>query len=264
MKFDIVLGNPPYNLRVDGGGVRGTKGDNAFFKKFVTLGMNQIKKGTGILCMVTPKGVVKHLDKLGAKVESYNMMCKDYWKYNTLHFIARNTSADVDMKIVTDDIISKAFKFYDWGQLGNFGETKTQLKDHWVESGVEVIGYISGKEKASPMRFAAASNSKVVYGPKFACSHLDSIPSYTVTDKPILLANAHYIQTKTVEEAEALKLFLTNNKFMKYLKKKLKLKATHLGLKYIARFDISQIVTGEEYPKEWNFTREDNANIEAE
>jgi len=31
--FDVVVANPPYNLRIEDGGPRGTKGNNTFFNK---------------------------------------------------------------------------------------------------------------------------------------------------------------------------------------------------------------------------------------
>jgi N-6 DNA Methylase len=53
MKFDLVMGNPPFN---DEGGV--AKGGNNLYQHFVDVGLNMINK-KGNMAMITPAGIMK-------------------------------------------------------------------------------------------------------------------------------------------------------------------------------------------------------------
>ena len=56
LKFDIIMGNPPYN---DDKGIAG--GGNNLYQKFVGFGLNHLTPN-GVLTMITPAGILKTTD----------------------------------------------------------------------------------------------------------------------------------------------------------------------------------------------------------
>lgn len=101
------------------------------------------------------------------------------------------------------------------------------------------------------------TNVAVPLGPKFAFSVMESRKSYSVTDEPIRGGTICYIPTKTIEQAEKLRLFVENNDVFKMYVERTNQKYHAFAMRNIKRFDIDQIFTGKELPVEWNITEED-------
>jgi hypothetical protein len=60
-----------------------------------------------------------------------------------------------------------------------------------------------------------------------------------------------------VDQAERLKLFVEKNEVFAEYVKRMKLRGHAFGLRYLRKFDLNQIVTGKEIPKEWNIVPSD-------
>jgi hypothetical protein len=263
MKFDITLGNPPYNTRADGGGTAGTTGDKTLYRKFTTSAFNVTKKG-GKVVMVVPKGILQHFDnKLPVQVDEVNLMTDvDYWKYDTLYFVARNEPKTTDI-VFKDKIVSKMYASDNpWNAVLQGSSLMHMERDSGVvvsEDG-DVLLKLEGDDPA--VYGTNTDNVKVYHGPKFMCTILESLKSYTATDEPAYPHCACVVKTGTLEEAEKLKLFVENNKAWKFATKRLKSKGHGKELRRLKRFDLSQITTGFEYPREFALTEEDIKIIE--
>ena len=262
MKFDVVVGNPPYNLRKGDGGNSGTIGNKTYYRKFVSKGIS-VTKQNGILLFVTLKNVMKQLKTLNIQVDLVNLMTeKDYWKYDTLYFLARNTEKKTDYKVV-DPIISKVYSASNDWNLTMQASSLMQLKrDKGAQETLDGPVLLRLKGKTEKIYGTIEKKVKLLTGPKFLFAMLESVPSYTVTAEDAYPHCSSCVKTATIEEAEKLKLFTLNNKLFKYFTTRMKLKAHAGGLSKLKKFDLTQIQTGYEYPREFNLSREEIEYIE--
>jgi hypothetical protein len=97
----------------------------------------------------------------------------------------------------------------------------------------------------------------VAVGPKFAFYVMESRKSYTVTSDPVYGGTICYVPFATEDEAHKLKLFVEKNPVYAEYVKRMKLRGHAFGLRNMRKFDINQIVTGLETPKEWTITAAD-------
>jgi hypothetical protein len=97
----------------------------------------------------------------------------------------------------------------------------------------------------------------VTAGPKFAFYVMESKKSYTVTSDPVYGGTICYVPFATTDEANKLKLFVEKNPIFAEYVKQMKLRGHAFGLRNMRKFDINQIITGLETPKEWGITAAD-------
>lgn len=264
MKYDVDISNPPYNIVTGDGGNSGTIGHKTYYRKFATNSFNNVKDG-GQVIMVTMKGVLQHLLEMGVQIDKVNLMTdEDYWKYDTLFYVARNKSKSSEF-VYLDKIVPKMYAPDNpWNaQLQGLSLMQMQ-RDRGVvvsEDGSVLLKLKSGSQPA--VYGTNTDKIKVWTGPKFMCSILESIKSYTATEEPACPHCACVVETDTLEEAEKLKLFVENNKAWKFATRRLKSKGHGKELRRLKRFDLSQIKTGFEYPKEFALSEEDITLIEA-
>jgi hypothetical protein len=263
MKFDVDISNPPYNLRVGDGGNSGTIGDKTYYRKFADSSFNNVKEG-GQVIMVTMKGILQHLDKMGVQIDKVNLMTdKDYWRYDTLFYVARNVPKSSEF-VYLDKIVPKMYAPDNPWNAKLQGTSLMQMRrDKGVilsEDGSVLLKLRSGSQPA--VYGTTTDKIKVWTGPKFMCPILESINSYTATEEPAYPHCACVVETNTLEEAEKLKLFVENNKAWKFATRRLKSKGHGKEIRRLKRFDLSQINTGYEYPHEFRLTREEIDSIE--
>jgi hypothetical protein len=98
---------------------------------------------------------------------------------------------------------------------------------------------------------------EIATGPKFAFYTMESRKSYTITSDPVYGGTVCYVPFATEEEAKKLKLFVEKNPVFAEYVKRMKLRGYAFGLRNMRKFDINQIKTGLEIPKEWNITEAD-------
>jgi hypothetical protein len=94
-------------------------------------------------------------------------------------------------------------------------------------------------------------------GPKFAFYVMESRKSYTVTSEPTYGGTICYVPFASEEEAAKLKLFVEKNPVFAEYVKRMKLRGHAFSLRNMRKFDINQIKTGLEIPKEWGIVDTD-------
>src|SRR3990170_7386681 len=262
MKFDFVIGNPPYNAVAEGGGGRsGTIGDNTLYKKFTRKAFDLTKPG-GHVAFVTLKGIIQELVKMNKQVDYIDYMTdSDYWKYNTLYFVARNEPRTTKHKI-NNPIIEKILGNNEFGVQVQSDSFMQMIRDRKIsDDGDELaIVRLPGKE---PLLRRKVDSDKVAYGPKFIWTTLESRKSYLATDEPTLASCTSYVSTRTLTDAKKLKLFVDNNEVFHAFNKLMKMTKHASGLKNIKKFDLAQIDTGFEVPKEWNLSKTECDDLRA-
>ena len=206
---------------------------------------------------------MKHLDVLGVQVDFVNLMTeKDHWKYDTLYFLARNEKKHSEY-VIQDKVISKIYNANnEWGLTMQASSLMQLKRDKGAEETINGPILLRLKGKTEEKYGTIERKVKLLTGPKLLFAMLESIPSYTVTAEDAYPHCSSCIRTNTLEEAEKLKLFTLNNKLFKYFTTKMKLKAHAGGLSKLKKFNLDQIVTGYEYPKEFNLSIEEIEFIE--
>jgi hypothetical protein len=187
------------------------------------------------------------------------------WKYDTCFFIIKNNTAGIKNIKLADKVFSK---FIDVEKINTFKTTninksdKELVRENAFGNGTKVIRYLPGKRGTS-VTYDYSNSLLIVTGPKVIVTHLDSISGITATDEPALAGTTVSFHVNSLEEAQKLTLFLKNNKLVKLMKSKLKFKKSIKSFDLFKKFDLSQIVTGKEYPLEYGFTEDDINYIES-
>ncbi len=252
MKFDVVICNPPYNLRGAKHGKSGVAGNTKYWRSFIKKAF-EISKDRVV--MVVPNNLKQVIAQTDCQIDEVNFMTDvDHWKYRTLFFSGtKETSSRAP--IIIDPILNK---LYTTLQQEKLDVIKTE--DPLAADGIEAICYIT---KGDFMKKGLARADKVVDGPKLMYSTLLNRNLIVVTEELAAPRYARVIKCDTIEEAEKLKLFMDNNPIFNWVTQKMKSKncfdEVFLNFK---KFDFSQIVTGYEYPKEWHLTDEEIALVE--
>lgn len=256
-KFDIVVGNPPFNSSPSGA-KRATAGDTRLYQRFYYIAKEHVKAG-GIYAMITPKGIIKTLKSdPDFNTKKLNLMTGvDYWQFNTCYWIGIN-EPNLHQMVVTDTAVSKVFVLDEPDNFHMFnGRIDESKLNSTVSNAVTAVVRLPSAAQSIATSVVDPKWSRVVHGPKFCATILENRKSYTVTDMPVAASHAITITTPTLEEANKLKLFIENNKVLGQLHRKLKTKGLVVTMRHLKPFDLNQIITGAEIPAEWNLTEED-------
>ena len=261
-KFHNCLGNPPYNISDKKTG-NGTGGDVSLYKRFYKE-YRSLTTSDGNIALITPKGIISVLDKDKIEVTDLNLMTeKNYWKYNTCYFIAKNTKNLKASFVVSDKIISKVFELQgnpNWYELN--GKPDKRKINVTMKGSVKAIIKLPTEKKPETYGKVDPSYSKLLEkGPKLCATLLENKHSYIVTDKPICADFTGAYICGTIDEAEKLKLFVEKNMVLRGIQKRLKTKGIWWTFRHLKPFDLNQIETGEEIPVEWNLTDADIAEL---
>lgn len=260
MNFNYCISNPAFNI-AETSNVAGTGGNTTLYKTATRNDFDNRTKQEGTLVNITLKGIIPDLVNGYFKdyqVDYIHLMDNiDVWPYNTCFFSVTKTPRTSPPKILgglaakifsPDSADCFSFTYYSGSNNGMnklFGATKNY----------KVVRQLPGKGRDS---FTYDNTDTVVAsGWKFAFYVMESKKSYTVTDEPVYGGTICYISTATKEQADKLKLFVEKNPVYAEYVKRMKFKGHAFGLRNVRKFDLSQIVTGLEIPKEWNITEQD-------
>lgn len=260
MKYNYCISNPAFNIS-EKGNIAGTGGNTTLYKTATRNDFATRLEQDGTLINITLKGIIPDLTSgyfKNYQVDFIHLMDNiNVWPYNTCFFSVRKTPRTSPPKIlgglaskIYSPILEDCFPFIYYSGSNN-GMNKFFDKSY----NNKVIRQLPGKDRDTVSY--EYTNKEVESGWKFAFYVMESKKSYTVTNEPIYGGTICYIPTSTEEEANKLKLFVEKNTVFKEYVKRMKLKGHAFGLRHIKRFDLSQIVTGEEIPVEWNITTED-------
>jgi hypothetical protein len=259
MQFNFLTSNPAFNIAEDGNKA-GTGGNSTLYRTATRDAFDKRLAVDGVLLNITLKGIIpdlieKHFKKY--QVHSINLMDDiDVWPYNTCYFMIENTFRTSPADI-TGGLCAKIFSPHK-DELFPFvyysGSNNGMNKHFGPGKANRVIRKLPGKHGGIVYDY---TDQEVDAGWKFAFNVMESKKSYTVTNEPIFGGTICYIPTATKEEAEKLKLFAMNNPIFQRYVEQGKFKYYAFALRNVKAFDLSQIKTGKETPKEWNIVADD-------
>lgn len=257
MKFDAVVGNPPYNESSKSANtIAGTSGNTTLYKKFIELAY-RIRTDTGSVALVVQRNGIKHaIEKYS--VSEFNLDTSEYWKFTAGYFVANSNDATA-RNITTDPIIRKTYSIKKQRPFrhaigGSYPNIKATGKFTTTAVPGSVYGLVETPKENAPARHEYITGNVVPAGPKLVFKGLESRGSYTVTDLPAYVGSACVLFFDTIAQADQARLFILHNPIVEYLRKRLGEKAAGLVFRYIVDFDLSQIVTGTEIPVEFGLT----------
>lgn len=260
MNFNYCISNPAFNIAEDSN-VAGTGGNTTLYKTATRNDFDNRTKQEGTLVNITLKGIIPDLVNGYFKdyqVDYIHLMDNiDVWPYNTCFFSVTKTPRTSPPKIL-GGLAAKIFSpnpadcfpftYYSGSNNGMnklFGPTKKN----------KVVRQLPGKGRDSVAY--DYTDTIVASNWKFAFYVMESKKSYTVTDEPVYGGTICYVSTATKEQSDKLKLFVEKNPVYAEYVKRMKFKGHAFGLRNVRKFDLDQIITGLEIPKEWNITKQD-------
>lgn len=256
-KYDVIISNPEYNKPSTKIG-RGSLGDTTLYKRYYRKSKTLLKLN-GYLSFIAPKGIISHLISDDREIRYVNLMTsQNYWRFNTCHFSIKNTKKSSDFVFEIEDVaLNKIYTAFNpnWYELRSLSKNSKALEH---KNGIRAITKLPTANSPIEYSYINPSYTKLLNaGPKlcsnlFFCKH-----SFITTEEPFCAENSCAYRTATLEEAKKLKLFVLNNKVFNAIFKKLKPRGLFWTLRNVKPFDINQIQTGHEIPKEWNLTKKE-------
>lgn len=258
MKFDVVIGNPPYNS--SSGGPHGTAGNNTLYRSFTNVAISISNK---YVVFVTPKGIIRYLAKNKIVPEYINIMDDTTWSYNTCWFVIDKTNSNATTTYSSPNAIVKKMFSIDHNFKHRFVDgVATPIPKKYKNSN-KINGIIEHKSINKDCTLGDIAVEAAVIGPKLISNLYGRKSSWSVTDMPTCVSGFTF-EFNTIEDAYKFEKFLSNNKALEYFRVKMN---EHKGVvrvcRYLLEFDMSQIITGFEYPKEWNLTQEEIDYVES-
>jgi hypothetical protein len=262
MKFDYTISNPAFNIAV-ADNIAGTGGYTTLYRTATINDFQNRLKDGGTLVNITLKGITQVL--FDGKLKDYQTTRVDLmdnikvWPYNTCFFLLKKEKKKSETSI-TGGMAAKIFTL-------NKDEQFDMVYYSGSNNGPAMVSKFNNGKNKVIRRLPGRNNDSPIYdytdeivdsSPKFAFSVMESRKSHLVTSEPIYGGTICYIRTSSIEEAEKLKLFVNNNKvFSEYVKRMNQEKNSTFSLRNVKKFDLNQIVTGEEIPIEWGLQDED-------
>lgn len=260
MHFDYCISNPAFNV-AEGNNIAGTGGNTTLYKTATRNDFDRRVKDGGTLINITLKGIISDLVSGHFKDQQINwihlMDDIDVWPYNTCIFSVSKSPRQTAPLILG----GLAAKIYSPNPADCFdfvyysGSNNGMNKHFGAGKAHRVIRQLPGKGRDHVVY--DRTDTEVAAGPKFAFYVMESRKSYTVTEDPVYGGTICYVPFATVEQAAKLKLFVEKNPVYAEYVKRMKLRGHAFGLRNMRRFDIDQIETGLETPKEWSITDAD-------
>jgi len=260
MNFNYCISNPAFNV-AEGNNIAGTGGNTTLYKTATRNDFNKRLVDNGTLINITLKGIIPDLVNGYFKDHQVNwihlMDNIDVWPYNTCIFSVSKTPR-VSPPLILGGLAAKIYSpnpadCFDFVYYS--GSNNGMNKHFGPGKKTQVIRQLPGKGRDDVAYDYTDAN--ISAGPKFAFYTMESRKSYTITSDPVYGGTICYVPFKTVKEAEKLKLFVEKNPVFAEYVKRMKLRGHAFGLRNMRKFDINQITTGLEIPKEWNITETD-------
>lgn len=260
MEFNYCISNPAFNVAEEKN-VAGTGGNTTLYKTATRHDFANRTKTEGTLVNITLKGIIPDLVSGYFKNYQINyihlMDDVDVWPYNTCFFSVSKKPRTTKPKIL-GGMAAKIFSPYpdDCFPFVYYSGANNGMNKHFgAGKKNKVIRQLPGKNRDQVSY--EYTDKDISTGPKFAFYVMESRKSYTVTNEAIYGGTICYVPTDTLAQAEKLKLFVEKNKVFAEYVKRMRLRGHAFGLRNVRKFDLNQIVTGEEIPKEWNITDSD-------
>ena len=260
MEFNYCISNPAFNV-AEGNNIAGTGGNTTLYKTATRNDFAKRLKDNGTLINITLKGIIPDLVNGHFKDYQVNwihlMDNIDVWPYNTCIFSVSKTPRTSPPLILG----GLASKIYSPNPLECFefiyysGANNGMNKYFAPGKKNKVIRQLPGRGRDTVAY--DYTDTDIAAGPKFAFYVMESHKSYTVTSEPVYGGTICYVPFSTEEEAAKLKLFVEKNPVYAEYVKRMKLRGHAFGLRNMRKFDISQIETGLEIPKEWGIVDAD-------
>lgn len=272
--FDNSISNVPYNTREDSytgdvdvsGGKMGTVGDKTLGRKLNKIQREITKPGGNIAQMGLKTGMLDEAlsdPAWNPKVLSL-MVDKEWWRYNTFWIFGTKEPNQNSYKVAGTDmdsvICGKIFGKDAFPYIIQQDSLKQLYEKEFItdtDNGNPLCMVRNNKKKDMKIVYAyptAKGITKVVHGPKFTHYMAESAVTWLATDEPMLCDCAVIWPHATLDLANKQKIFTINNPVLRFIHKKMKIKGQDQFWFYTKFFDLNQIITGFEFPKEYNLT----------
>jgi hypothetical protein len=247
MKFDLIIGNPPYNANTAKEESKSlVKGNRSLYKTF-TVESIKFLKPNGVLTFVTLKNIYKDFyeNTILSKYEVplVNMMLgSNVWEFNTCYFQLKNTPRTSD-PYLTDPLLRKIFNPSNRFQIKSGGSKSFSVSEEVTP--YPVVTKLPGRHGEETVTYSLTEgvDNGVV---KLGFTMLISKISFLITDKPIHGPYNVYVNCNSIKEAEQLKNFLLSD-FTDNLLKKLNVSRGYYDLlRLIKKFDLTLDLSKEE------------------